>query len=330
MRIAIVTDAWYPQVNGVVRTLNATREHLESQGHQVFILAPDEKLTLPCPTYSEIRLSLTPYRRVSKTLLRLKPDSIHIATEGPLGWAARYFCKFHDYDFTTAFHTKFPEYVHARTKIPEDWTYGVLRRFHRPSSCTMVTTQSMEESLAARGFSRLRRWGRGVDLALFGPQHRLNLDGKSPVLLYVGRVAIEKNLEAFLSLDVQGTKYVVGDGPQLAEYRAKYPQVHFVGPKFGQDLAEYYASADVFVFPSRTDTFGLVMIEALASGTPVAAFPVTGPIDILNEDVGCMHEDLGVAVAGALSKSRNRCHEYAQMFSWENAAAQFVENLVPA
>lgn len=329
MKVLIVTDAWEPQVNGVVRTLKTTKSELEKKGHQVKILSPEGASTVPCPTYSEISLTLSPFKYFYQSMEELRPEAIHIATEGPLGWAARYICKKQDLYFTTSFHTRFPEYVYARTKVPESWTYKVLKRFHSRSQKVMVTTPSMERKLSEKGFRNLHGWSRGVDTELFRPQERAFLSGK-PKLLYVGRVAVEKNLDAFLSMDIEAHKIVVGDGPQLAELKTKYKDVSFVGTKFGDELVYYYSQADAFVFPSKTDTFGLVMLEALACGTPVAAYPTEGPLDVIqSEQIGCLDFDLKKATLKALAKSRQACREYAMGFSWEKASFQFLNNLVP-
>lgn len=282
MRIALVSDAWLPQINGVVRTLMRTMEELKELGHEIQVFSPDLFRNLPCPTYSEIRLAVLPARRLATLLNAFQPCAIHIATEGPLGHAARRYCLARRLPFTTAFHTRFPEYVKARTGLPLGAGYSVLRRFHAPSGGVMVATPSLEHDLAERGFRNLKRWTRGVDTTMFRPRDKNFLKLPRPIHLYVGRVAVEKNVEAFLKLDLPGSKLVVGSGPQLGELQRRFPDVRFAGPKQGEDLARHYAAADVFVFPSRTDTFGLVLLEALASGLPVAAFPVPGPLDVIN------------------------------------------------
>ncbi|MBI1208817.1 MAG: glycosyltransferase [Azospirillum sp.] len=330
MNILIVTDAWYPQVNGVVRTICTVRRELEAMGERVEVIGPDRFRTVPMPTYPEIRLAVGAGRRLCRMIDEMAPHAIHIATEGPLGYAARRYCLKHKLPFTTAYHTRFPEYVRDRAPIPLSWSYAVVRRFHSPASAVMVATASIETALAARGFTNLIRWTRGVDTELFRPRDKGFIDDTRPISMYVGRVAVEKNIGAFLDLPLEGTKYVVGDGPQLAEFRQRYPHVRFVGAKHGEELAQYYAAADVFVFPSRTDTFGLVLLEALASGVPVAAFPVAGPLDVVNgADVGCLHEDLGHAVRTALTVSPERCREFALTYSWRAAAEQFLHNLKP-
>lgn len=330
MRIAIISDAWRPQINGVVRTLEAIIAELRAEGHVVTCIGPDRFRTIPCPTYPEIRLAVNAGWRMKREIGGFAPDAIHIATEGPLGMAARRYCLKHRLPFTTAYHTRFPEYVHARVKIPVAWAYAILRRFHRPSKGVMVATRSIRRDLEARGFRNISDWSRGVDTELFRPREDARLDGKAPVWLYVGRIAIEKNIEAFLKLELPGTRYVVGDGPLLADLRNRYPDVRFVGAKTGDDLAHYYAAADVFVFPSRTDTFGLVLLEALASGVPVAAYPVPGPVDVLNgAKVGCLDACLQNAAISALCISRRKCRDFALNFSWRSCALQFFANLSP-
>jgi glycosyltransferase involved in cell wall biosynthesis len=330
LRLALVTDAWIPQVNGVVRTLQRTRAELERLGHQVEIISPDQFRTIPCPTYPEIRLALWPGRKVYRELDALKPDAIHISTEGPLGRAARAWCLKRRLPFTTAYHTRFPEYVAARCAVPLAWTYAIVRRFHAPAARVMVATQSIESELTARGFANISRWTRGVDLELFHPREQAPLDLPRPIHLYVGRVAVEKNIGAFLALTLPGSKVVIGDGPQLAALKARYPDVHFLGAKYGSDLARHVAAGDVFVFPSLTDTFGLVMLEAMACGLPVAAFPVAGPKDVVREgEVGALDWDLAKAVERALALPRAACRLYAQDFSWEAATRQFLANLAP-
>ena len=330
MRIVIVSDAWLPQVNGVVRTLARTVEELKLLGHDAQIISPDRFASFPCPTYAEIRLAVLPRRRLARLIDSYQPCAIHIATEGPLGMAARRYCLRRKLPFTTAFHTRFPEYVKARIGLPLPVGYAALRRFHAPASGVMVATASLERELAARGFRNLRRWSRGVDTDLFCPRDKSFLDLPRPVHLYVGRVAVEKNIEAFLRLDLPGSKLVVGGGPQLAELARRYPGVRFAGPRQGEDLARHYAAADVFVFPSRTDTFGLVLLEALASGVPVAAFPVPGPLDVVDgAGVGVLGEDLAAAAHRALAVPPEACRAYALKFSWRRAAEQFLANLQP-
>ncbi len=330
MRILIVTDAWFPQVNGVVRTLDTTAGELRRQGHEVSLVTPETFRTIPCPTYPEIRLALAPRRQIARTMESVRPQAVHIATEGPLGLAARRICLDRRLPFTTAFHTRFPEYVHARVRLPLSLGYAAMRRFHGPAVRTMVATKSLQDDLRERGFEHLATWGRGVDVGLFRPEAALDLDLPRPIHLYVGRVAVEKNIQAFLDLPLDGSKLVVGDGPQIAMLRRNYPDVHFVGAKFGEDLAAHYAASDVFVFPSLTDTFGLVLLEALASGVPVAAYPVTGPRDLIaGTRVGVLDEDLARAVAGARNLERGACRDFALAHSWQASAEQFFGNLAP-
>ncbi len=332
MRIAIVTDAWSPQVNGVVRTLRTVRAELEKEGHRVEMISPDLFRSIPCPTYAEIRLALATRRAVGARIEAFAPDSLHIATEGPLGLAARRWCLRHDYDFTTAYHTQFPQYLAKRTKLPPRLFWRYIAWFHRPALTVMASTETLRGELRANGLAATRLWGRGVDLACFRPDagaHPAYAGLARPIQLYVGRVAVEKNVEAFLASPHPGSRVVVGDGPALAGLRRKFPEAHFLGGLGGDPLASAYAGADVFVFPSRTDTFGLVMIEALACGTPVAAYPVPGPVDILNDEVGAMDEDLAVATAKALTRERVACASYGGAFSWQASARQFRAALVP-
>ncbi len=332
MRIAIVTDAWEPQVNGVVRTLQSVRRVLESQGHKVLVISPDRFHSVPCPTYPEIRLAMVRSATVGSLLDDFSPQAVHLATEGPVCLAARRWCLKYDFPFTSAYHTQFPDYVEARSGVPAEWVWRYIRWFHEPAQAILASTESIRNALRAHGLTRVRHWGRGVDLQHFHPDatpHPAMVDLPGPVQLYVGRVAVEKNLEAFLSSAHPGTKVVVGDGPARAALTAKYPQAKFLGPLFGADLAGAYAAADVFVFPSRTDTFGLVMIEALACGTPVAAYPVTGPIDIVTPETGALHADLDQAIAAALTRDRAACAAYGRGFTWEASARQFLTALAP-
>ena len=331
-RVLIVSDAWMPQVNGVVRTLAAIRAELAAMGHAVEVIGPDRFRTVPCPTYPDIRLSLFPRRRLAAMIEGFAPDALHVATEGPLGLAARAWARRRGCAFTTAFHTRFPEYIAARTGMPTAPAYAWLRRFHGAGQGMMVATASLREELAARGFRHLRPWSRGVDLALFRPDEREEWNLPRPVFLYVGRVAVEKNLRAFLGLDLPGSKVVVGGGPQLAALRREYPSATFTGPRSGAALARAYAGADVFVFPSLTDTFGLVLLEALACGTPVAAYDVTGPRDVLAAAagrVGAADRDLRRAALAALAGDRAACRAYAERFSWRGCAEMFLSHLVP-
>ncbi len=331
LRILIVSDAWFPQVNGVVRTLSIVAEHLRAGGDIVEVIGPDRFVSVPMPGYPEIRLALAPRRRLARLVDAFRPEVVHIATEGPLGWAMRGICLKHGWPFTTAFHTRFPEYLHARTRAPLAWSWAVMRRFHEAGAGTFAATRSLREDLASRGFTKVRAWTRGVDLARFRPEPREPWDGlRRPVFLYAGRVAVEKNIEAFLALDLPGTKVVVGDGPAREGLQKRFPSAHFTGYRDNGNLARSYAGADVFVFPSRTDTFGLVLLEALASGTPVAAFPVTGPLDVLtNPLVGTMNEDLRAACLDALACDRAVCRTHAEAWSWDACAAQFRAALVP-
>ena len=335
VRLLLVTDAWYPQVNGVVRTLDTLRERLDRRGHVVRVITPDQFPTLPCPTYPEIRLALRPQKRIDGIIQEFKPQAVHIATEGPLGLAARGLCVRLGLPFSTSFHTKFPEYIHARFRVPVSWTYRFLRWVHRPSRSVMVATQGIEDELRAHGFQNIRRWTRGVDCELFRPQAATEFPELArPVFLFTGRVAVEKNLRAFLSIDLPGSKVVVGDGPDRETLRREFPAVRFAGMRDGEDLARHYASADVFVFPSLTDTFGLVLLEALASGLPVAAFPVAGPKDVLGscvgpEGVGHLDHDLRAAALAALEIPRERCRDFALGWDWERSVEQFLGNLAP-
>jgi glycosyltransferase involved in cell wall biosynthesis len=331
-RIMIVTDAWTPQVNGVVRTLTTVVDELRAMGHAVEVVAPDRFRTFPCPTYPDIPLSVLPRRRLEQMIAAFRPEALHIATEGPLGLAARAWARRHGGAFTTAFHTRFAEYVHARTGMPTRPIYAWMRRFHAAGQGTMVATASLRDELQARGFRNIRAWSRGVDLALFRPEPREDWNLPRPVFLYVGRVAVEKNIAAFLDLDLPGSKVVVGGGPQLESLQRAYPAVRFTGPRFGAALARAYAGADVFVFPSLTDTFGLVLLESLACGTPVAAFPVTGPKDVLASTdgrVGAVHADLRVAALAALRADRAACRAHAERYSWRACAELFLSHLVP-
>ena len=334
MNILIVTDAWTPQVNGVVRTLESLGRELTALGHEVRFATPEHHTTLPLPTYPEIRLALFPRQALLRQIEDFAPDAIHIATEGTMGLSARAICVERGMPFTTSFHTRFPDYVHARFPfIPESAVYGALRTFHGAASATMVSTYSLKRELEAHGFQNVRLWSRGVDVDVFapGPKDAFGPDIARPVFLYVGRVAVEKNVEAFLALDLPGTKVVAGDGPQRAELEARYGGVRFLGQKTGAELAAIYRSSDVFVFPSRTDTFGLVLLEALASGVPVAAFPVQAPLEIVGEAaVGVLDEDLRAACLGALNISPEACRAFAVTRSWRACAEQFLVNIAMA
>jgi glycosyltransferase involved in cell wall biosynthesis len=334
MRISIVTDAWRPQVNGVAITLANLVAAGEKLGHDFNVISPDRFATIAAPTYPEIRLALTSPKAVGALIRAEKTDHVHIATEGPLGLAASYFCARNNEVFTTSYHTRFPEYVEARWPIPAAWSYAALRKFHSGGAGLMVATKTLADDLAARGFPRLMLWPRGVDENLFCPTAAppVELAGlPRPIFLNCGRLAPEKNIEAFLSLDLPGSKVVVGDGPSRASLQAQFPKTLFVGVKSRQDLAAYYSAADVFVFPSRTDTFGNVMLEALACGAPVAAHPVPGPIDIVADSrIGALDEDLGAACLAALKLSRQDCRAHALAYTWPESARIFVENVVRA
>jgi glycosyltransferase involved in cell wall biosynthesis len=340
VKIIVATDAWHPQVNGVVRSLSMTVEHMRRAGHDVEVIDPSRFFTLPCPSYPEIRLALGCGRLVAKMLDEMRPDRIHISTEGPIGWAARSWCLKRGRHFTTAFHTRFPDYVSIRTGIPAEWIWKMMRRFHSAAERTFTATATLAQELHAHGLTRTHHWPRGVDLEQFNPQvppHPQINRLPGPILLNVGRVAVEKNIEAFLALETRGTKVVVGGGPAMERMKRQYPDVHFLGPKHGAELASCYAAADVFVFPSRTDTFGLVNIEALACGVPVAGYPVPGPIDIIGLDgigihggkrrVGALDEDLGRAVARALRADRNAAASEALHYSWEACTQHFISGL---
>ncbi|MDR2154120.1 MAG: glycosyltransferase family 1 protein [Burkholderiaceae bacterium] len=330
MKIMIVTDAWEPQVNGVVRTLTATRRELQALGHAVDLMTPLECKTLPCPTYPEIRLSILPGRHVRRRIEAFAPRALHIATEGPLGLAARAWALRNKMPFTTAYHTRFPEYVQARCGVPLAWTYRFLRWFHGPAQAVMAPTPVVLNDLKTHGITNGVLWTRGVDLDVFFPRRENTLDTEHPIFLYVGRVAVEKNVEAFLALDLPGSKWVAGVGPALADLKARYPDARYLGVLKQPELARVYASADVFVFPSRTDTFGLVLLEALASGLPVAAYPVTGPIDVLGDSpAGALNDDLRQACLDALRISRATARAHAERFSWRTASEQFLAHLHP-
>jgi glycosyltransferase involved in cell wall biosynthesis len=332
MKIVIISDAWVPQVNGVVRTMVSVTTRLRARGHEVVMITPDLFRSFACPGYPEIRLALAGKRTVGRMLTEARPDAIHIATEGPLGWAARRWCLQNRQPFTTAFHTQFPDYLARRTRLPASLFWPVIRRFHRRAAAIMVATPTIAAQLRTQGLTQLRAWSRGVDTGQFHPDHlppELFLQLPRPIQLYVGRVAVEKNIAAFLDNGHTGSKVVVGDGPALAALKARYPQAHFLGAQHGAALAACYAGADVFVFPSRTDTFGLVLIEALACGTPVAAYPVPGPLDVLAPQAGIMDEDLDQAIARALTLDRNACLAHGRSFSWEASADQFFAALHP-
>lgn len=317
-------------MNGVVRTLKSTRAELRAMGHEVDMLTPLEFRTVACPTYPDIRLSLMPRRRTFQRLRDFDPDAIHIATEGPLGLAARRYAMRYGRAFTTAYHTRFPEYVHARSRIPLSFTYAFLRWFHKPSRSIMAPTPIVKADLEAHEFTNVKLWTRGVDHGIFRPQESDRLASEPPIFLYVGRVAVEKNIEAFLELDLPGSKWVVGAGPAMQGLCRRFPQVNYLGVLEQHDLAQVYAAADVFVFPSRTDTFGLVLLEAMACGLPVAAYPVTGPVDVIGQSrAGSLDEDLRTACLQALRLDRKEVAAHAQRFSWRAATEQFLSHLHP-
>ena len=332
LKIVIATDAWKPQLNGVVRTLDTLGTILRKFGNEVLYITPQDFNTVPMPTYPEIKLAVLPNRKVARMINDFKPDAIHIATEGTIGRAARRFCLRRSYPFTTSFHTRFAEYTHERFKFPIDWGYEILKDFHKYGDALMVATPGMKEELEGRGFDNLKLWARGVDTNVFTPGDRSFLDHlPRPIFLYVGRLAVEKSIEDFLEIELPGTKLIVGDGPQTEELKAKYKDAVFTGPMFGDDLVKHYAASDVFVFPSRTDTFGLVNVEALACGVPVAAYPVRGPVDILKDapaGCGALNDDLRIACLEALEhRNPEECREHAMKFSWEAGARQFIANL---
>jgi glycosyltransferase involved in cell wall biosynthesis len=331
MRVLIATDAWRPQVNGVVRSLEYMTAEAPHFGAEVVFLSPEQFQSLPMPGYPEIRLALARPGEVARILDQIEPTHVHIATEGPIGLAVRSACRRRGMAFTTSYHTRFPEYVSARAPIPQSWSYRALRWFHGEARAMMVSTASLERELQERGFQRIRRWTRGVDTELFRPRHERILDDRGPIFLSVGRLAVEKNLEAFLSLDLPGTKVVVGDGPARRDLQRMYPQTRFLGTLTGENLARVYASADVFVFPSLTDTFGIVLLEALASGLPIAAYPVMGPADVIGSSAcGVLHGDLWEAALAALAISRSRCRAYGETFTWRESARQFFHNIQEA
>jgi len=327
MRILVATDAWHPQVNGVVRTLTHMAEAARAFGVEISFLTPQSFRTFAMPSYPDLRLALPYQAKIARLIAEARPDSIHIATEGPIGLLVRRYCRKNQLPFTTSFHTRFPEYISARLPIPEAWIWTALRAFHGPSQAVMAATPALAGELRARGFRNVVLWPRGVDASQFHPR-AAELGLPRPVFLCVGRVAVEKNLEAFLDLDLPGTKVIVGDGPARAALARKYPQAVFLGARHGKELAEAYAAADVFVFPSKTDTFGLVLLEALASGLPVAAFPVTGPRDVIgNEPVGALNDDLRTACLTAVTISPQACLAFAARHTWEGSARAFVENI---
>jgi glycosyltransferase involved in cell wall biosynthesis len=335
MRILLATDAWEPQVNGVVRTLTRTIAECRALGHEVEVVTPDQFKTIPMPMYPEIRLALNAYEAIQERFKAFEPEAIHIATEGPIGLAARRICLEWKLPFTTSYHTRFPEYLSARVPVPTAVGYAFMRWFHGPSGRIMVATESFRNELEKKGFRNLSPWSRGVETELFRPLPHDDLppeirDLPRPIWLNVGRVAVEKNIEAFLSLDLPGSKVVVGDGPSREALQASYPEAFFAGSRFGEELARFFAAADVFVFPSLTDTFGLVILEAMATGAPVAAYPAPGPIDLIpGSGAGVCDEDLATACLEALKIDRAAVRAYAEKFSWRACTEEFVRNLQP-
>ncbi len=327
MRILIATDAWRPQVNGVVSTLERMTHAAAELGAAFEFITPQGMWSAPLPSYPEIRLAFPALGRIGQRIEEVKPDHIHIATEGPIGWLTRRYCLKHKRIFTTSYHTRFPEYVSARVRVPEWLTYAGLRYFHAPSAAVMAPTPTISADLTRRGFARVRLWTRGVNHAVYRPRSKRVLDLPRPIFLSVGRVSVEKNLEALLSLDLPGSTVIVGDGPARRQLERRYPHAYFLGSKQGEKLADIYASADVFVFPSRTDTFGIVMIEAMASGLPVAAYPVPGPIDVVAPGAGVLDEDLRAACLKALTLSRDQAREHSMHFTWRKSARQFLDNI---
>lgn len=327
MKILVATDAWRPQVNGVVRTLGSLARAAAKLGVEIDFLSPEGFWTFPVPTYPGLRLAMPGRKRVGERIEAAKADAIHLATEGPIGHAVRGYCIRRGRPFTTSYTTRFPEYISARSPIPQQWIYNALRRFHGPAGVTMVATPSLMSELSERGFANLGMWTRGVDVELFRPDRAIDLDFPRPIFMSVGRVAVEKNLPAFLSLDLPGTKVVIGAGPQEGELKRRFPTAKFLGQLDNGILAAHLAAADVFVFPSLTDTFGVVQLEALASGVPVAAYPVTGPKDVIGDNpIGVLNDDLRTACMQALWISRESCREFALRYSWENSARQFIEH----
>lgn len=323
-----MSDAWHPQINGVVTTLSNTRKELVSLGFEVKIISPDQHRSVKCPTYPEISLALVRYATICKEILSFQPHAIHIATEGPLGWLARRVCQKHDFCFTTSYHTKFPEYIRLRYPIPLSLSYGIIRHFHAPASKIMVTTEVLQKELSQWNIHNTAIWTRGVNTRLFRPRKNKMLQSKGPVMTYLGRVSVEKNLPDFLNLNLSGTKCVIGDGPDMEKLRRRYPNVIFTGYKSGEELAQWLASADVLVFPSRTDTYGVVLLEAMACGVPAAAYPVTGPVSVIQEGVnGALDNNLEKAIQRALYVNRHSCRKFALSHSWENCTREFLGQL---
>lgn len=330
VRIALVTDAWHPQVNGVVTTLNQVKTNLEAAAHELLVVNPSLFRTVPCPKYGEIQLAWWPPGRVRRLLDEFKPEAVHIVTEGPLGMLARRHCRKRRWPFSTSYHTQFPHYLKTYAGVPRRWTYRAMRWFHGGAERTLVPTPSVKRELDDKRFSNIVVWTRGVDTQVFRPRDKSFLNWPRPIFLYCGRVAEEKNIDAFLSCDLPGSKLIVGDGPAITRVRKQYPGAHFVGFKHGEELARHFAASDVFVFSSRTDTFGVVMLEAMASGLPVAAYPVTGPIDVVAQGrSGVLHDDLRAAALEALKLDPAECRRYAEGFSWKRCADMFFANLAP-
>lgn len=331
MRILIATDAWLPQVNGVVSTLKQTVWQLKARGHDVQMITPLGFSTIACPGYREIRLAMGVGVGVRARFEAFRPDAVHVATEGPIGFGVRAYCRAWGLQFTTSYHTQFPQYLRKRLPIPVSWSYSLLRWFHGAAERCMVSTTSMQQELAERGFRNLVRWQRGVDASVFRPYEKSFLDLPRPIAVYVGRLAVEKNVDAFLGMPWEGSKLVVGDGPDRARLQQMFPRAHFVGYQQGERLARHISAADVMVFPSQTDTFGLVNLEAMACGVPVAAFPVTGPADVIEEGVtGALDWDLAAAARRALRLSPAACRERAERSSWASCTREFETNLVPS
>lgn len=331
MKIAIATDAWEPQINGVVMTLKKTAEALAADGHQIRFITPDQFPSFALPGYASIRIALRAQRGVDTFLDRFKPDALHIATEGPLGLAARRYCLKRGMRFTTAYHTQFPLYLRMRAPVPMGLTYAYLRWFHARAELTLVPTESMRRDLVAHGFRHVVLWGRGVDSDLFRPRDKDFLAARRPIFIYAGRIAVEKNIEAFLALDLPGTKYVVGEGPYLKTLKQQFPDARYAEIEDREEFAKYVAAADVFVFPSRSDTFGLVLLEAMASGVPVAAFPVTGPADVIENGItGVLDDDLRAAALAAAKLDGRACRAFALGHTWRAAARQFLQHVETA
>ena len=325
MRVLVATDAWHPQVNGVVRTLTSLGASARRLGVEVVFLTPEGFASMPVPTYPGLRCALPNPREIARRIEQARPDAIHIATEGTIGFQVRHYCRRHGLPFTTSYTTRFPEYISVRLAIPSAWTYALLRYFHSAATVTMLSTPSLMAEFTQRGFKNLGLWTRGVDTEQFKPERAIDLGLPRPIFVCVGRIAVEKNLPAFLSLDLPGSKIVIGQGPQEAELRRQFPDAKFMGLLDEKMLPAYLAGSDVFVFPSRTDTFGVVQLEALACGVPVAAYPVTGPRDVIGDDpVGVLHEDLRTACMSALHVSRAACRTFALTRTWEASARQFL------